>query len=264
MPPIPATTTIITDCRDANAQSRVAARAAALLGTPATFVGVASDIEAAGNIIDSIDALAGAPGVVLANVAPRNGTAKQWPNGTPFGYFYYHDTLVIASIDGATLALVAQLQLSDTINVFDIPTVMQALVAAGSLDAQTAARITATQFRSFEFLPRAAAWLCQGFTLPSQPTALHDSEPLPPTVWWVDNFGNCKTTLVANNLTDTQKKYLQEQYGCTYYDRLKDVPDGERALVAGSSGLDGQRFLEIVVQGGNAAQALGLHSGSIL
>ncbi|MBI1839007.1 MAG: hypothetical protein HYR95_01760, partial [Candidatus Colwellbacteria bacterium] len=98
--------TIINDCRDANAAGRQAARAATLLGGTVAFIGVTNDLEASGNLIDALDAIEGKGGIVLVNVAPRNGTAKKWENGTPFGYFWYKETLVLASVDGLTLSLV--------------------------------------------------------------------------------------------------------------------------------------------------------------
>src|SRR3989344_9103064 len=112
---------IINDCRDANAVGRQIARAASLLGGSASFLGVTSDLQAAGNLIDVLDALGENPGVVLVNVAPRNGKAKKWGNGTPFGYFWYRKTLVVASIDGYTLSLVKKLKVVNFVYVLDIP-----------------------------------------------------------------------------------------------------------------------------------------------
>ena len=68
--------TIINDCRDANAVGRQIARATSLLGGSVSFIGVSSDLQASGNIIDVLDALEENPGIVLVNVAPRNGKAK--------------------------------------------------------------------------------------------------------------------------------------------------------------------------------------------
>ena len=113
--------TIINDCKDANAAGRQMARAAGLIEAPVSFVGVSSDLEAAGNLIDMLDAYGDSAGILLVNVAPRNGKAKKWQNGTPFGYFWYKKILVLSSIDGLTLSLVKKLQLVDSINVLDIP-----------------------------------------------------------------------------------------------------------------------------------------------
>ncbi|GEM_PF-1449009 len=45
------------------------------------------------------------------------------------------------------------------------------------------------------------------------------------------------------------------------YRRLKDVPNGGLAVIVGSSGLGERRFLEIVVQGGNAGKQLDIKPG---
>lgn len=267
----PTFVTIINDCRDDNARGRQLTRAAALLGAPVNFIGVttdlaghAADLEAAGMLIDALDAATGQPGVILVNVAPRNGEGKRWPNGTPFGYFRVGEVLVVASIAGFALTLIKKLGLAETVEVFDIPTVVETLVTNNLLDADTAQRITATQFRSFEFLPRAAAWLGQGYTLPTDSLPISEIAAAPQAVWWVDNFGNCKTTVLADELTEELKTRLRDTYNLAYYDRLKDVPNGECALVTGSSGLGNRRFIEIVMQGGSAAAKLGLKTGSEL
>jgi hypothetical protein len=244
--------TIINDCRDANAAGRQATRAAALFGAPVHLVGVSSDLEAAGNVVDVLDAAGGAEGVVLVNVAPRHGAAKKWPNGTPFGWFRSGRTLVAASIDGLTLSLAKKLGIADAVNVLDIPTVIAQAVTDGLIGRRDGERVVATQFRSFEFLPRAAAWIASGADVPSERMDASEVPDAPPAVWWIDNFGNCKTTLLEG-----------EEAGLPFprYPRLKDVPDGGAALIVGSSGFGDRRFLELVVQGGNAARELGVRSG---
>jgi hypothetical protein len=79
--------TIINDCRDANAVGRQSTRASVLIGGPVSFVGVQNDIEAAGNLIDILDAYGGAPGAILVNVAPRNGKAKKVEERNTFWLF---------------------------------------------------------------------------------------------------------------------------------------------------------------------------------
>ncbi len=256
-------TTIINDCRDANAAGRQCARAASLIGGTVSFVGVASDLEAAGNLIDVLDAYGESAGVVLVNVAPRNGTAKKWQNGTPFGYFWYKKVLVVSSIDGLTLSLVKKLGLVEHINVLDIPAVTAHFVSEGVLSEEARTHICETQFRSFDFLPRVAAYLVAHTAVVAEPMALADVADAPNAIWWVDNFGNCKTTLfrdalpaggtVATRIGDVR-----------YYEHLREVPDGAPALVTGSSGLGEKRFVEVVVQGGSAAQTHGLSSGDAI
>ncbi len=77
---------------------------------------------------------------------------------------------------------------------------------------------------------------------------IHD---VPLAVWWIDNFGNCKTTLTQSEIehrSDISKKFKNT----SYYERLKDVPNKSPALISGSSGLGDKQFLEIIVQGGSA------------
>jgi hypothetical protein len=73
----------------------------------------------------------------------------------------------------------------------------------------------------------------------------------------IDNFGNCKTTLLETE-ADMHPTSIAR------FARLKDVPNDTPALIAGSSGIPGKRFLELVVQGGNAAQHFSLTLGSPL
>jgi S-adenosyl-l-methionine hydroxide adenosyltransferase len=257
--------TIINDCKDPNAFGRQGTKAAALLGAPVTLVGVNSDLEAAGNLVDVLAAGEGAKGVVLVNVAPRNGAAKKWPNGTPFGWFTYGDTLVVASIDGLTLSLVKKLGIAKEINVFDIPTVMDAVAAQDLIDKDTAEYVKSTQFRSLEFIPRAAAWLVKGWKLPAKPLSIADIADAPAAVWWVDNFGNCKTTLLPEELGEfIDDESFSGLASLQLHDRLKDVSNGDASFVIGSSGMPGRRFIEVMVQGDSAAKRFGLSAGSSL
>ncbi len=127
------TITLITDCQDANAAGRQAVRLAGLFGTTPIIIGVKSDLEAAGNLIDVLDAAEDRPGVYLVNVAPRNGKAKQWPNGTPFSYFRYKRSLILSSIDGLALSLVKKLNLTSSVRILDIPSACEAMIQGGAL-----------------------------------------------------------------------------------------------------------------------------------
>lgn len=297
--------TLITDCKDGNALGRSLTRLSTLFDCNITSVGVNgwdADLEAAGNLIDILDASAGEKGVILVNVAPRHKSGKKWPNGTPFGYFHYKETLVVISIDGLTLSLVKKLKLVDEINLMDIPTVMNSLKQQAIVDQELVDHIIHTQFRSFEFVPRVAAWISQGIEIPSEKYALTNVPDAPNAIWWIDNFGNIKTTLLpedvsfepgkiislqtslrgaelskdsATKQSDQQEQsneitfapYLREggdpsnTVKLTCYNRLKDVPEKEPALIIGSSGLGANRFLEIIVQGISAQNHFQLKSG---
>lgn len=259
------TITIINDCRDANAAGRQVARAASLFGAQVSFVGVGSDLEAAGNLIDILDAIGDSEGVVLVNVAPRNGKAKKWQNGAPFGYFWYKRVLVVTSVDGFTLSLVKKLRLIDAAYVFDVDVTLDELITNGALSGELRNSIAHTQFRSYNFLPRVAAYLLKHKDITGMRLAIGDIPDAEAAVWWVDNFGNCKTTAFSNDAASREEICKQARFGTlTYVPQLKDVPDNVAALVQGSSGLGEQRFLEIVVQGGSAARRFGLSSGDTL
>lgn len=255
--------TIINDCRDENAVGRQTTRASALLGGPTSFIGVRSDLEAAGNLVDALDAYGSAPGVVLVNVAPRHGLAKKWPNGTPFGFFRYQNVIVVASTDGSTLSLVKKLGLVKEVYVLDIPTVVARFVAEQVISSAEAQYIVSTQFRSYEFLPRVAAYLLTHATIESEARLIEAFADASAAVWWVDNFGNCKTTLLQREVP--KGGLIATRFGnLAYFERLKDVPDSTTAFVAGSSGTASSRFLEIVAQGESAAKLLTVESGDTL
>lgn len=77
--------TIITDCHDENAQGRQIARYASLFpGTNIHIMGTNYDIQAGGFLMDTLDSLLSDNHLIIVNIAPRNGKAKKWKNGTPF------------------------------------------------------------------------------------------------------------------------------------------------------------------------------------
>ncbi|MCA9354751.1 MAG: hypothetical protein KC877_04495 [Candidatus Kaiserbacteria bacterium] len=239
--------TIINDCRDTNARARQTSRLASLLGVNVSFVGVESDLEAGVQLIDILDATEGRPGVILVNVAPRGGHTTKWENGTPFAYFHYHDTLVLTTVDGFALSAVKSLGLATEVNLLDTHTAADAMLAAGFIDEDAASRIPITQFRSFDFTPRVAAFLFTGHEVPHTSYSLSEVPDLPPAVWHIDNFGNCKTTLTEKDLSDSTE--LTTRFGTLpYITQLRDVPDSKDAVITGSSGIKTHRWLELVCQ----------------
>jgi hypothetical protein len=260
--------TIINDCCDEGTMNRQVVRASILFPeSHISHVGVSSysDLEAAGLIIDTLDAGEEGKGIILSNVAPRHGKAKKWPNGTPFGHLRIGDTHLFSTIDGVTLSLVHKYGLADKVEVYDIPTVLDFAVKNGLLPEDRREMITNTQFRSYEFLPRVARWHLDGVALPYESHLLSDFQPTPLAVWFVDNFGNLKTTAWAEDLGHEPGKTVITKFGeVVCYDRLKDVPNGQVGLTLGSSGLRGHRFVELVVQGQSAAEHFGAKVGDLL
>ncbi|MGB0756851.1 MAG: SAM hydroxide adenosyltransferase [Patescibacteria group bacterium] len=255
--------TIINDCRDDNAAARQVTRVGSLLAAPVSFIGVdagkgasnpAADAAAAGSLIDVIDAALDHKSVVLVNVAPRGDRGKKWRNGTPFGYFTYKNTLVVATIDGHVLSLAKKLGLVDTIKHVDIPEVAAKMHEDGFIEKDVEEYLSKTQFRSFDFAPRLAAYILQNKEIPFEVLPIEEIPDLPQEVWWIDNFGNCKTTMLIDDLPGKPGEIVSTKFGeVKVYEKLKDVPDQETALIIGSSGLDSNRFVEFVIQGGSAA-----------
>ncbi|MBD3244712.1 MAG: hypothetical protein GF335_01835 [Candidatus Moranbacteria bacterium] len=256
---------IINDCRDDNVKGRQIARVSSLLNCHSTLVGVKNDLEAAGNLIDILDALEDRKGVVLVNVAPRNHQAKGWKNGTPFGYFYYKNILVVSTVDGLTLSLVKKLGLIDEIKVLDVPGVLNEMIKKGFVKKEIRQRIIKTQFRSFEFSPRVAAYLWENKELAGVKLLIQEIPQAPESVWFIDNFGNCKTTLLEDDIEKKVGDCLKTKLGeFDIYSRLKDVPNNKAAIIKGSSGIGDKRFLEIVMQGKSAAENFKIQSGDLV
>jgi len=257
---------IINDCTDDNARMRQELRTTSALGLSIAYLGVPkfSSIAASGNVIDALDAAKGRPSIIMVNVAPRHGDAKRFKNGTPFGYFFYKDNLVIASVSEATLTLVKKLKLVDSIRVLDPEEVLPLFAEVGMIDENDIPWMLRTQFRSFNFVPRVAEYLAlHKPELPGEDFALSEIKDEPPAVWWIDNFGNLKTTLTEADIDFKAGKKIETEWGVfTCYDRLSDVPNNEFGCIVGSSGIGPHRFLELVVQGKSAEEAFGARIGS--
>jgi S-adenosylmethionine hydrolase len=84
-------------------------------------------------------------------------------------------------------------------------------------------------------------------------------------VWLVDNFGNCKTTILPEEIGFEEGKKIQTRFGmATQYRQLRSVPDGELALTIGSSGYGENRFVELVIQGKSASALLKIKVGDVI
>jgi len=244
--------TIISDCADANARSRQEIRYKALLGnnTNLNFVGVNHELEAGGCLIDALDAYNGTEGIIIVNVAPR-GTKEKYPNGIPFSFTKVGDITVIGTPNCFSLA--KKLGFISEISETDVYT-----VCAQFLEEGEAKRISESQFRSFEYLPHLANWIYQGKEINANKGEVYDfgNENF---VWYVDCFGNCKTTIVYEEGLDF-KSHTTLTYDVI--ERLTDVPkDGKAYLTKGSSGFKDKRFVEVVVQRQPASKVLNLEVG---
>ena len=253
--------TIINDCKDSNAVARQSTRVASLFNVVPTFAGVQNDLEASGTLVDVLDASEGKEGIVLANVAPRNKKQKIWQNGTPFGYFYYKKTLIITTIEGAILSLADKLGLVENLKILDVKDVAQFAAQEKLLAKDLVNKITWSQFRSFHFLPRAAKWIWDGIQLPCK-DANCKIQKIESLIWYIDNFGNIKTTLLPEDIGFSDVREIQTKLGnLKCYNFLRNVPDKEPGLTIGSSGIKNKRFLEIVVQSVSATDTLDARIG---
>ena len=256
--------TIINDCLDQNAKLRQITRTGSLFkNCSVNCFGVKSDLEAAGFLVDAIDSFGGREGVIMANVAPRNEEAKKWGNGTPFGFFWNEKTLIVSSVDGLTLSLAKKLGAIKDFYILDIAKVLSS-IADKELDRNTKRRITNSQFRSFDFLPRVARWLTKRRAIPFEKYDLSEIPNSPNTIWFIDNFGNIKTTLLKREITLDAKnsvtlKVTKKPLLLKFYSALRDLPNKTTGLVVGSSGIGEKRFLEIISQGENASEKLGIN-----
>jgi len=258
--------TIINDCCDQNAKLRQISRVGSLfLNSSVNCFCAKSEIEAAGLLVDAIDSFEGRSGIIIVNVAPRNGRAKKWHNGTPFGFFRYKETLILASLDGHVLSLVKKLNLLEDVYIFDIKDVINS-IDEKELSKEEKSRIINTQFRSFNFLPRVAYWLSNNIEIPYEKYDLLNIDDIGQKVWFVDNFGNIKTTYLFEELADNKDNQYEVAFGqakikLKLYKHLKDLPDNEVGLVVGSSGIENKRFIEIIAQGKSASEKLLVNCG---
>ncbi|MEK7613631.1 MAG: SAM hydroxide adenosyltransferase [Patescibacteria group bacterium] len=263
--------TIINDCRDENAKGRQVTRAESLFNAPVSFIGATHDLEASGMIIDTLDSLYGGKGLILANVAPRS--RKAWwlsksidkfshfnnlDNGTPFCYTRVDNTDIVSTLGGYMLSLLKKFKLIDKVHVFNYHESLKELVKLLIIDQEEADRISSTQFRSLNFMPRVAhAYISKGILCPGVEVPIEGIPDAPARAWFADNFGNIKTTLTLDDYGGKMPKEI-ELGGRTIpmYNRLKDVPEGQLGAAVGSSGYKDDRFIEVYIQGGNAAEVI--------
>ncbi len=259
--------TLITDCADANARGRQSTRIRSTTACSPSFVPVSGSLDrsatlqASGNIVDMLDAAGGGEGIILANVAPRQGTERRWGNGTPFGFFRFERSLVCTTVSGAMLSIPHKLGLLKSYQVIDMPQTLTRMAHDGVISTDDVERIAASQFRSFDFLPIAAWWIYGGGEPEVHEYPLSDIPHTDAEVWCVDNFGNLKTTILGDELTVKQGTVTTRFGDLPFVRSLKDVPDGAAAIIVGSSGINDRRFVEIVVQGGSAAERFDVHAG---
>lgn len=262
---------VITDCQCANAALRQSMAWVNFAGTdqPNNPFAITGDIDGAGMLVDALVESRGLPWVIFCQSAPRDYESQKKRNGSPFGYFWYRETLVIASLDGYMLSLAKRLGFITSaadVREMNIAEVLASRVTEGELTENEASMILRSQFRSLKFAPRAAGWILAGAKIPTRRLDFCRIPDFGNRVWWIDNFGNCKTSIRRSDVGYKEQNTLRTTIGelpCIY--DLRSVPEGQQAATIGSSGPEGDEFIEFVVQGkncGSAAKRFGLKVGS--
>ncbi len=254
---------IINDCQDDNAKNRQTARVQALFKTMPSFIGVGHELEAGGNIIDSMDAIGNEhPGVILSNIAPRNGNHK---NGTPFCFFQHNNILVVSTLSSVTFSFVRKMGIKSDIYVIDTEKATEEMASKGYIPSDLIPVLPNSQFRSYDFLPRVGNFIYNENSVTSQLITAGDVRSCPDAIWMKDCFGNCKTTLLQRqgNVKFKEGKTIETAFGSLVcVQKLSDVPEKTAALVLGSSGINNRRLLEVMIRGGNAAEHFNIRAGS--
>lgn len=262
---------VITDCHCANAVLRQFMVWQNFAGTaPPAVISITGDIDGAGMLVDALVEARREPWVIFCQSSPRDTSSADSDNGSPFAYFWYENTLVIASVAGRMLSLAKELGFIDrgsSVQVMDVSEVVDHMVYELKMfDGVEGRQIKHSQFRSLKFAPQAVGWILGNIKFPTTELPLAKIPDFGKRIWWIDNFGNCKTSLRDNHVHWFEGRILRTSLGdFPCIKELRAVPEGESAAVMGSSGIEGQEFIELVVQGvrsGSAAKKYELRIGS--
>lgn len=226
--------------------------------------------------------------VIIVNVAPRTESIKKkWDNGTPFCYFIIGGALIVSTLSTPILSLLFRIIGKDTngiaspikVYIMDTSQVIKHASEQQWLPNDDAFRIINTQFRSYEFVPLVAYWITTRGGLNALPHRVLDSlecisddekSTCDSFVWFIDNFGNCKTSLLPEDVGFEENCAFivdsdinSQKIKITSFKRLSDATPGNPCLVIGSSGYKNYRFLELVIKNSNFSVKTGTTIGPI-
>lgn len=254
---------IISDCvgRDPDAELRLSMAVQGFIGMNPTMRHVQSEIGMSFLMADSLTRCP-RPGVVIANIAPRNG-AHHYENGIPFSYFRTKSGHLVVSTAQpeafVSFKLLGEIP-KEGVRIVNTTTAVRAMVKAGFLRQEFAANITDSQFRSLDFEPLLATAVLLGIKMPEESVIKEKDIPdVSNSVAYHDRFGNVKLWILEKRLQklkDGDKVMVRTPQSRTelpFYRQLRDVPDDIMALIVGSSGPHGRHFCEIVTNGGKAS-----------
>jgi hypothetical protein len=205
--------------------------------------------------IDEVDAVRFSSGVniFVFNLAQR--TEKKYENGQPFCFTRLGSSIIIGTI--SSFSVLKKLGIVKSVYVTEIEK-----VCLQFLSVKEAKRISQSQFRSYDFVPLLALWIYQGHNIKSTNIELNKTE-LSDQIWFIDCFGNCKTTIPGTRFSRKANGYIvSTNFGdLPFFQRLSDVPVDTVAIIIGSSGYRSRRFIEIIKNGGSAQKELGIELG---
>ena len=245
---------IISDCTDVNVLARY--KAAFFRECPRSIIECVPTkhvLEAAGTGVDLINELRGQRGAVFINFAPRRDADKKngLSNGPDFVYFFVGKTLVVTSNTPSIFGVLHH---------FGVPYENIRLIDCND------DRFEKTQFRSGQIIPLVVKEILTGEYVGQQCEV--ENQCVKNRIWFVDNFGNCKTTIrdgisgyFARSLHLDDKFVFFNEDKLPYYYGLTDVPDGTPACIYGSSGYQDESAAELVIKGGSFAKRYGVKVG---
>lgn len=117
-----------------------------------------------------------------------------------------------------------------------------------------------SQFRSRDFFPEATYDILEKNERLEEELDIDDRVPEPPekVIGFIDGYGNIKTTIKESELDIEREKVKitieDETREVCVESNTFEVPEGELSFAAGSSGPKKDRFMEIFLRGGNAAE----------
>jgi hypothetical protein len=260
---------IVSDCTDANARGRMKQRIKRLVpGADVDFYKVRHHLEAGGNMVDAMDAMAEPPGAVLCNMAPRHADR----NGSPIVFKNVLGFEFITTVYALPLFRMF----------FDEAGCDLRMLNVGAFLESAGERPSRSQFRGLTVIPlllahmRGTAKRVVDLDKVSVPFT-YPAQEIDPAIWGIDEIGsqqyNAKLTVRRSELRGVSegdmvrlrivnRKGKKKDVDATFRECLEDVPVGEIGLITGSSGYGDERFLELVQSGGSVVHACGgLYAG---
>ncbi len=275
---LPTHVAYVTDCIDPtggleanNAVTRIATAVARELGASTSFVPVRYQgdcFDAALTTVDiaeqerqsSLQPPAGST-ILLGNPAPRALTFGQESNGIRFCWCYIGDLFALIPFAPRWLSLAHRLGLINQVFLLDVEAVASWGVKHGRVTPDQADAMN-SGFRGLTFVPRAARWILQDRTqVPHQVIDLGEPGRPEGVTARIDNFGNVYTDLLPEDVDFWQGRDLELVDGryARCYETLAELPpDGSVGVAVSSSGYGDNKVLKLAIQGGSAAEALGI------